>query len=830
MSFSQVIWDEFVEYLENKESSAKETLLENLFFSIWCAKPLSDNGWAVHLQYSQAKWLKDYCKKNYNDQKEKWLYWALPLTTITVIDAVDENPVDIEKFKKKFEHGVCTSLLHANRLAKINCLLNGKDFYFNQLIVNNNEVFSEESLELLLPRLRNEKLGNKITAEFFLDGAISFETGVIKQVLAQTTQKSEEEVLTLLNKTPNARYSAEFVKAWIEISAVLQEEFDPEKIESVVNTYPAVFDAEAISAFWAKNPNALIAHKWRTNMNDLIPTYSQLYRTSSRKSFNSFVEPSLEKALSKVGVCVKFSDSENLYRINLYQVYDEALGAQVVNKDLLLGSVKWIAFEQISKNLESFKEHLKDVFAEKQEFFKIGFLIILCEHIAKNLTLNLEEVVQQTTERVRGWYDLSKVLTPAGQWVLIEYRKTEKELTLDKFVSHYGPLVSREQNYIERGGAAMVTTEQSPFFVYRPFDPRGGFVVNTYLAICEKYSIDPWPSTEDMLKQWANCTSATIAAARNSAMYLTYLYGMDVDAIDKKITDLAQVELDSAKKKRTAVYNAAKTLQKPIPAVEAEVMRTWRPLLIKYPKVLKYAVNLKKVAPIENAEAVTEAQAIGLMIQHHYENVPEALAMHMLHALENSWDQSVVDHFVELNESAKTESYIPNIKFEKNGVKVYCLEPGDPVALYVGELSGCCQHINDGGGDDAAIQSFTEPWCSVLMIESANSGTLLAQSFLWTCQDKKYVVMDSVESVLETSNQSVRNLVYPALCSWIKKMKEAGFKVAISDATYGLTDTLRELFEEDDDVRVEAIPAPESYDGLDYTDVSSEVYKIKVVN
>lgn len=837
VSFSESLWNEFAAYLESKESTQKEALLENLFSSIWCLGALTQEGWATELTVEQAFWLKDYCKKNYSHKKDDWLYWALPLTATVSTEAVNEHPLvvenaeKLEKLTKKIANVVLPQkMAHTARLVGIHSLLNNASLLTDSLQFESTAVIAAEHLETILPLLKADKLNAKLTGEFFTDTLVSLETAVIRQVLKMTGEKTEEEVLALLNKAPGSIYSVDFVKAWVALSEVFASpEFDPEKLESAVTAYSAVVDQQAVSSFWAKDPSALMGYKWRTDMNALHQEWYQIYRRT-QKSFGETVKPLIEKALQKIGVNSSLSSTAISRRVNLFQIYDEALHTQVINQALLRGSVKWIVFEEISNNLAAFEEKMKDIFAEKQESFKIGFMILLCEQIAKNLAVTLEEVTQQATERVRGWYDLSKVLTPAGQWVLIEYRKTEKELTLSKFVNHYLPIVRREEHYVEDSGASMVTTADSPFMVYRPFDPRGGFVVNTYLAICEKYAIDPWPSAEDMHKFWTSCHSSTIASARIAAMHLTYLYGMDVEAIDKKITDLAQAELDSAKKKRTAVYNAAKSLPGMIPAVDAEVMRTWRPVLIKYPKVLKYASNLTKVAPLTTTEEITETQAIGLMIQHHYTGVPEHLASHMLHALENHWDQSVVDHFVELNDEAKTECYIPNIKFEKNGVKVYCLEPGDATALYIGELSGCCQHINDGGGDDAAIQSFTEPWCSVLMIESANSGTLLAQSFLWTCQDKKYVVMDSVESVLETTNQSVRNLVYPALCTWIKKMKEAGFKVAISDATYGLTDTLRELFEEDENVRVEAIPAPESYDSLDYTDVSSEVYKLKVVS
>lgn len=835
VSFSDSIWNEFVEYLENKESANKDNLLENLFASIWCISALTQDGWVVQLTASQAFWLKSYCKKHYSHKKEEWIYWVLPLTV--PVEEFEEDSSEAEKFsligdekfaKKIKSISIPQRAAMAARLVGLKSFLEGGDLFKQWLSFGKDAKFASEKIETLIAKISVNNSVSKLNVDFFGEHPVTLDVAVVRQVLKSLGDKTEEEVLTLLNKTPGSPFTLEYVKGWAALSEIFNDtEFSPDKLESVAALYSTVIAEETISSFWAKDPSALIGYKWRTDMNSLHSEWYQLYR-KHQKTFGELVKPLLEKALEKVGVSCSFAESVLSRKVNLFQVYDEATGTQIINQPLLMGSVKWVTLEEISKKLGMFEEKFKDIFADKQESFKIGFTFLLCEHIAKNLSVNLEEVIQQTTEKVRGWYDLSKVLTPAGQWVLIEYRKTEKELTLSKFFEHYMPVVNREAHYVTDAGAAMITTADSPFLVYRPFDPRGGFAVNTYLAICEKYAIDPWPSAEDMQKFWSGSHTVTIASARLAAMQLTYLYGTDVEAIDKRITDLTQEELDSAKKKRAAVYNAAKSLPGLVPAVDAEVIRTWRPVLIKYPKVLKYASNLAKVVPLENAENITEQQAIGLMIQHHYTGVPEELAPHMLHALENHWDQSVVDHFVELYDSAKTECYIPNIKFEKNGVKVYCLEPGDPTALYVGELSGCCQHINDGGGDDAAIQSFTEPWCAVLMIESANSGTLLAQSFLWTCQDKKYVVMDSVESVLETTNQSVRNLVYPALCTWIKKMKEAGFKVAISDATYGLTDTLRELFEQDDDVRVEAIPAPDSYDGLDYTDVSSEVYKLKV--
>ena len=44
VSFSETLWNEFVTYLEAKESTAKENLLTNLFASIWCLEALTQEG------------------------------------------------------------------------------------------------------------------------------------------------------------------------------------------------------------------------------------------------------------------------------------------------------------------------------------------------------------------------------------------------------------------------------------------------------------------------------------------------------------------------------------------------------------------------------------------------------------------------------------------------------------------------------------------------------------------------------------------------------------------------------------------------------------------
>lgn len=117
----------------------------------------------------------------------------------------------------------------------------------------------------------------------------------------------------------------------------------------------------------------------------------------------------------------------------------------------------------------------------------------------------------------------------------------------------------------------------------------------------------------------------------------------------------------------------------------------------------------------------------------------------------------------------RKESSIPQIegkcKDSKYTYKVLRLD--DPTAIFVGELTDCCQAIDDAG-ESCMIHSTTSPNGRVLIVQD-ESGKVLAQSWLW--RNKNVICFDNIEAVQKDSNN--KKVVSNEILKAVKKAAKA---------------------------------------------------------
>lgn len=409
-------------------------------------------------------------------------------------------------------------------------------------------------------------------------------------------------------------------------------------------------------------------------------------------------------------------------------------------------------------------------FQHLNDLNKLAFIAL---NVNKILDVSEPEycVIEDASAYAKGWFDLAKLLPNIHKWHLMSFRADRKEPKFDNFLngfnlsySGYNPELNPDPYF-------------GPESIYNPIDERGGFSLNTYLLLCKEYKINPWKKT------------GVEGANHKAALSLTYLYGSDVEAakalIQEQLNSSTSKDKTSTRALRKAIHDAGQFY---IPNVPAEDIRYWRPYFVRNEKIRGYAHYVLK---FEKPSAwISDSELIKKVYSVLVPGLPPGLGEHAAHIIENGWRKSVIDEFVSLLPKAKKESLIPEVVLQHEGVLVTHLKPGDPSALYIGELSGCCQHINYGAGEGAAKQSYTQPWCSILKVSSQNNS-LLAQSFIWLSKKGDTIVIDSLESVHSATSEALKDKVFPALEQWILKMTEQGYNVVLSDTYYGVTSALK---------------------------------------
>ena len=514
--------------------------------------------------------------------------------------------------------------------------------------------------------------------------------------------------------------------------------------------------------------------------------------------------------------------------INIYRNALNSPALQSANP--LIQSIKRINLSSLYSLLRTamFSEHEKetvveafsnaatscDLQASPNYFSALSFVINAFDDIFKDSLLNIRECVEKANA-LRGWMDWNRSVDNYWRWVYAVTRKEQPE-DFEKY------LLSREGffdtlKHYEYTGSVLQG--------FNPIEARGGFSFNTFYSFIE-HVLAP-SSGPEVSKYVCGRTDLILPFLR-----LSYLYGLDIIAlkalIDKEFEEQDSDDYDSQNKASIAHDLGQFTLK----AMDVEHIKAWRPFLIKYPSLRKFAGRLEQCAPPQEDEPLESVKA--RLSQFIFDNVPnvEGISEHVEHALANGWDQEIWDEFVmHLSKHSRTTTLIPDHSYEYNGYEVKFLTLDDARALYIGELSGCCQHINEGAGNDAAIQSYFETWCRVLVWTSKASGKILAQSFVWLNKVQNAIVLDSVESVHDSEDDIVEEVIIPMIQNWAEGYYAAHNKaVYIGDTDYGITQAVNNAETKSETEAKNSHQANvyemEPFAELEYTDVEEYVYLI----
>lgn len=434
---------------------------------------------------------------------------------------------------------------------------------------------------------------------------------------------------------------------------------------------------------------------------------------------------------------------------------------------------------------------------------RIGFFFMLLRSCLMGEFESLEKTYEEAQLGVKGWFDLSKILPNEYKWKLRFARHYNWDISYKKFITYDAECSAYDTAFVSKD----------------PFDRKGGFPFATYIKIMEYVQDVPayGGETSKLLTYYdPECTPPVpwVSIAKPAAEF-AHLYGNDIESFKAYINEQG----DAPTMRYMALHNASNFN---FGALDAEKMRHYRPILMKNPQLLKYAEQLSKLEIVQN-ESVDDL--IARLAVTKYKDVPKGYGKHILHASQHNWSQSRVDEFINIVEKQKCDKTdIPDYRFENDRVFVEFLDKQDPSALYIGELSGCCQHLGSAGRG-AALQSFTEPWTRVLLVKSKGSGKLLAQAFIWLTADRKTIYLDSIESVIRTNDAIVGESVIPAIKDWAAAFTaQTNIQVGIGYTSYGLTSVVLDWFIKNQKIPYTPVKAP--VEKLLYCDIRGQVLVI----
>ena len=136
---------------------------------------------------------------------------------------------------------------------------------------------------------------------------------------------------------------------------------------------------------------------------------------------------------------------------------------------------------------------------------------------------------------------------------------------------------------------------------------------------------------------------------------------------------------------------------------------------------------------------------------HVYENVGEDELEIAKLASNSGYSQEDFEKVQEIFKAQKqrTQSSIPQIekKDAKTGYTYKVLRLDDPTAIFVGELTDCCQALGDAG-ESCMRHSVTSTNGRILVVQDGE-GKILSQS--WTWRNKNTICLDNIEAVQKDS-------------------------------------------------------------------------------
>lgn len=140
-----------------------------------------------------------------------------------------------------------------------------------------------------------------------------------------------------------------------------------------------------------------------------------------------------------------------------------------------------------------------------------------------------------------------------------------------------------------------------------------------------------------------------------------------------------------------------------------------------------------------------------------------------------------VFEYISENPSEAVVHNFPEVDLESGSLQLSLLDKKDPINLYIGEYTSCCQKL--GGFGDSVCQEGWNDRCSVnYVFRSSTSKDIVAHMWVWEDVNGDYVI-DSIEGRGHVNVTDVTFLVkeFGDIC------KSKGISVLLSKTSYGLT-------------------------------------------
>jgi len=148
-----------------------------------------------------------------------------------------------------------------------------------------------------------------------------------------------------------------------------------------------------------------------------------------------------------------------------------------------------------------------------------------------------------------------------------------------------------------------------------------------------------------------------------------------------------------------------------------------------------------------------------------------------------------------------------------NHPRMALLAHDDPVALQIGDLTHCCQHLG-GAGEDAAVDTWVRPDVGVWVYKSSG-GEIVAQAEVWLSHDRMAIVLDSIEARGGVDKEAVCRAFYE---SALAVSKQHGVDVYVGATKYGITKAFMKRYAKGKAVKARKLGLVPASGPLEYTD------------
>lgn len=140
-----------------------------------------------------------------------------------------------------------------------------------------------------------------------------------------------------------------------------------------------------------------------------------------------------------------------------------------------------------------------------------------------------------------------------------------------------------------------------------------------------------------------------------------------------------------------------------------------------------------------------------------------------------------VFEYISKNPSKDVVHNFPQIDLESGSLQLSLLDKKDPINLYIGEYTSCCQKLG-GFGDSVCREGWNDTESVNYVFRSSTSGVIVAHMWVWRDINNNLVI-DSIEGKSFVSAVDVSFLVrdFTEICN------QKGIEVMLSTTGYGLT-------------------------------------------